>query len=103
MSGVVQAYAIEIAIKAQRAAKPKCYGTLYWQLNDAWPAISWSSIDYYGRWKALQYMAKRNYGNIALFAFDNGSVIAINDNLYPVDVVAKMSVIEFDGNILSKD
>jgi beta-mannosidase len=72
---------IEIAIKAQRTSKPKSYGTLYWQFNDAWPAISWAAIDYYGRWKPLQFMAKRSFTNIAVFTQTNGSIIAINDNL----------------------
>ena len=67
LSGILQAYAIEIAISAQRMAKPMCGGSLYWQMNDAWPGISWSSIDYYGRWKPLQYMAKRSFTNIAIF------------------------------------
>ena len=99
MSGLVQAYAIQIAIKYQRLAKPKSYGTLYWQMNDAWPAISWSSIDYYGRWKPLQYMAKRLYPNIAIFCVD-GTVKAVNDNLYPVDAIAIIKVISFSGETL---
>ncbi len=41
-------------------------GALYWQLNDIWPTASWSSIDYYGRWKALQYVAKRFYKPIMI-------------------------------------
>ena len=83
MSGLVQAYGLEIAITGQRTAKPKSWGTLYWQFNDAWPAISWSSIDYYGRWKPLQFMAKRLYPNLAIFCKD-GQVIAVNDFLYEV-------------------
>lgn len=93
LSGVIQAMGIEIAIIAQRTAKPKSYGTLYWQFNDAWPAISWSAIDYYGRWKALQFMAKRSFTNIAVFTQRNGSIIAINDNLEPVDVVVKFATV----------
>lgn len=92
---MVQAYAIEIAIKAQRAAKPKSYGTLYWQFNDAWPAISWAAVDYYGRWKALQYMAKRTYTNIALFTKSSRAVVAINDNPYPVDTRAVVYMYDF--------
>jgi beta-mannosidase len=70
---------------------------LYWQFNDAWPAISWAAIDYYGRWKPLQFMAKRTFPNIAIFTKKNGSVIAINDNLYAADVVIKLALVQFDG------
>ena len=69
-SGLLQAYAIELAIKAQRSSKNQSAGTLFWQMNDAWPAISWSSIDYYGRWKPLQFNAKRLYPDVAIFVFD---------------------------------
>jgi beta-mannosidase len=86
-SGLLQAYAIEVAIKSQRIAKPKSFGTLYWQFNDAWPAVSWSSIDYYGRWKPLQYMAKRLYPDVAIFTKDN-KVIAVSDKLYEVNALA---------------
>ena len=41
-------------------------GTLYWQINDNWPVASWASIDYYGRWKALHYMAVKFYAPVAL-------------------------------------
>lgn len=86
VSGLVQAYGIEIAIRAQRIAKPTSYGTLYWQFNDAWPAISWSSIDYYGRWKALQYQAKNLYSDIIFFYHPkNRLATAINDKLYSID------------------
>jgi beta-mannosidase len=61
-------------------------GTLYWQLNDAWPAISWSAIDYYGRWKPLQYKAKNLYENVvAFYHHRTHKVMAINDNLYDVN------------------
>lgn len=83
----MQAYAIEIAIKAQRTAKPASHGTLYWQFNDAWPAISWSSIDYFGRWKPLQYMAKRLFPDVAIFT-QNNKVIVVNDKLTDVNTSA---------------
>jgi beta-mannosidase len=66
-SGLVQAYAIQLAIAAQRMKKPHCWGTLYWQFNDAWPVVSWASMDYYGRWKPLQYFTKRLYMDVAVF------------------------------------
>lgn len=87
-SGLLQAYAIEYAIKHQRASKPKSMGTLYWQFNDAWPGISWSSIDYFGRWKPLQFMAKRLYPDIAILHSSKHGLTVINDKFYPVEVLA---------------
>ena len=66
LSQVMQGRGIALGIRAQRAAAPFCMGSLYWQLNDAWPAVSWSSIDYYGEWKGLQYEAKRAFAPIIL-------------------------------------
>jgi beta-mannosidase len=63
LSQLLQAKTLETAIMAQRLAEPYCMGTLYWQLNDAWPSISWSSIDYSGSWKASHYFARRLYSD----------------------------------------
>ena len=66
VSQVSQAEAITTGIKHWRRNRGRCMGSTYWQLNDNWPVASWSSIDYYGRWKALHYAAKRAYANILL-------------------------------------
>ena len=58
-SQIIQALAIKTAVEIHRMSMRFCVGALYWQLNDCWPAISWSSVDYYGNWKALHYYAKR--------------------------------------------
>jgi beta-mannosidase len=101
LSGLIQAYGLEIAIRAQRCAKPKSFGTLYWQLNDAWPSISWSSIDYYGRWKPLQYLAKRYFKDIILFFHPSSSkFIAINDKLVPIKAKYNIKVMRFDGLVI---
>jgi beta-mannosidase len=59
LTQVTQAVAIQYACEHARRAQPRMMGTLYWQLNDLWPCASWSSIDVFGRWKALHYLAKR--------------------------------------------
>ncbi len=59
VSQLLQAEGMKVAIEAHRRHRPLCMGSLYWQLNDCWPAASWSGIDYYGRWKALHYYARR--------------------------------------------
>lgn len=100
-SGLLQAYAIEVAIIAQRIAKPRSYGTLYWQFNDAWPAISWSSMDYFGRWKPLQYMAKRLYPDVAIFTLNN-KVFAVSDKLYPVNALAIIEFFDLNGKLLHR-
>ena len=63
VSQLLQAWGIGYGILCH-LSDPRCAGTLYWQLNDCWPVASWSSIDYYGNWKALHYRAQ------ALFADD---------------------------------
>ena len=66
LSQLSQAYGMEIAIEAHRTAKPYNMGTLYWQLNDAWPVTSWSSIDYYGNPKVFHESLKTLYAPVLL-------------------------------------
>jgi beta-mannosidase len=65
-SQLTQAKAVGIAISSHRLLSPACMGTIYWQLNDCWPAPTWSSIDYYGNWKALQYRAREDYKEVTV-------------------------------------
>jgi len=61
LSQILQGMAIKYAVEHWRRNMPRGMGTLYWQLNDCWPVASWSSIDYFGRWKALHYLARKFY------------------------------------------
>lgn len=70
---LLQAHAIQIGVEHWRRHRGRCMGAIYWQLNDSWPVASWSSIDYYGRWKALHYAAKRFYAPVLLSARVNGA------------------------------
>jgi beta-mannosidase len=71
LSQIQQGLAIKTAIEYWRSTKPRCMGTLYWQLNDCWPVASWSSLDYGGQWKPMHYMARR--------FFEALNVVAIPD------------------------
>ena len=66
LSQLSQAYGMDVAISAQRASRPRSMGSLYWQLNDAWTSISWSSIDYLGNKKALHYKLSEIYAPVLL-------------------------------------
>jgi beta-mannosidase len=66
LSMVLQAEGIRYGVEHWRRHADRVAGTLYWQLNDCWPVASWSSLDYFGRWKALHYAAKRFYAPIML-------------------------------------
>jgi beta-mannosidase len=67
-SQLTQSLAVSMAIAGHRTDMPRCAGTVFWQLNDCWPASSWSSIDYFGNWKALQYAVRDDYRDVAILA-----------------------------------
>ena len=67
-SQLTQSMAVSMAVAGHRVDFPRCGGTLYWQVNDCWPAPSWSSIDYYGNWKALHYQMKKDFEDLAVVA-----------------------------------
>jgi beta-mannosidase len=65
-SQLTQRHAVSSAVSGHRLDAPRCMGTLYWQLNDCWPAPTWSSIDYLGNWKALHYAMREDFQPVAL-------------------------------------
>ena len=106
VSQLLQAKGIVMGIEAHRRAKPYNMGTLYWQLNDCWPAISWSSIDYFGNWKALQYKAKKAFENILISSkIENDSVktFVINDTFEKQKGILKLKIIDFYGKEIWSD
>ena len=105
-SQLSQAYGIGMAIEAQRAAKPRSMGSLYWQLNDAWPVISWSSIDYFGNKKALQWKLMDLYAPILIGMLpttDGNYTVYANSDLYrDVNGHLVFRVKDLDGNVLKE-
>ncbi len=71
VSQVLQAEAIRYGVEHWRSNRGRCMGSLYWQLNDCWPVASWSSIDYYNRWKPLHYYTKKFYAPVLLCALED--------------------------------
>ncbi|MFT3739658.1 MAG: glycoside hydrolase family 2 protein [Breznakibacter sp.] len=100
MSQVLQGDAVKVAIEAHRRDMPYCMGTLFWQHNDCWPVASWSSRDYYGRWKAQHYYAKKVYRDILVSPIaKNGNldVYIISDRLKETKGTLDIEIIKLDG------
>jgi len=99
-----QAEGIELAALHHRASRPYTMGSLFWQLNDVWPGASWSSIDWFGRWKALQFHARRFYAPVAVAALRNAegqtSLSVLNDRARSVRGELRMRLITLDGKVL---
>jgi len=106
LSQVQQAEIIKIGAEHLRRQRPRTMGSLYWQLNDCWPVASWSSIDYYGRWKALQYYARRFYDDVLIspYVHDNHvDAVIVSDKLQPVSGVIHYRMLDFAGRVLLEE
>lgn len=103
MSQVLQAEGVRRGIEAHRRGMPWCMGSLYWQINDCWPVASWSSIDCYGRWKALHYAAARAFENVIVSPFRHGDTLdlyVVSDLVRPVTGRLELTLLDFDGREL---
>ena len=103
VSQLLQADGMKTAIEAHRRAKPNCMGTLFWQLNDCWPVTSWSSVDYFGRWKAVQYQTRKSFENVLISVKQEGAtykMFVINDDLKQFKGELVLKVIDFTGKKL---
>ena len=78
LSMLLQAEGIRYGVEHWRRNMNRVSGTLIWQLNDCWPVASWSSLDYFGRWKALHYTAKRFYAPVLLSVEDDGTRMSVH-------------------------
>ncbi len=100
LSQLLQADAVKIAMESHRRNKPYCMGTLYWQINDCWPVASWSSRDYYGRWKALHYYVARAFDDILvspLVIDDTLETWVVSDRLRPIRGKLNVDIYTLNG------
>ena len=106
VSQLVQADGIRRAIEAQRRSMPMCMGSLYWQLNDVWQGASWSSIDNFGRWKALQFAAKEAYANVMVSPVlkkESFKIHIVNDQLTDIEGDLMIQTMDFEGKTIFFD
>jgi beta-mannosidase len=103
VSQVLQAEGIRIGAEHLRRIMPHNMGSLYWQINDCWPVASWSSIDYFGRWKALQYYSRRFYNELLISPnVQKGylKLFVVSDRPKPVPAKVRVTLMDFDGKVL---
>lgn len=103
LTQIQQAECIRIAVEHWRRNRPRCSGALYWQINDCWPVTSWASVDHDGRWKALQYAAKRFFAPLALSLEDKGGRIRVfvaNDSTTPWEGTLRWSLETLAGEVV---
>jgi len=103
VSQVLQAEGIKIGAEHFRRSRPQTMGSIFWQLNDCWPVASWSSIDYFGRWKALQFYARRFYAPILVSPHvEDGAlkVYIVSDKTRAQQATLHLRLIDFQGKVL---
>ncbi|HBE85749.1 MAG TPA: glycoside hydrolase family 2, partial [Lachnoclostridium sp.] len=94
-SQLMQGEAMKYAVEHWRRHRGRCMGAIVWQLNDCWPVTSWSSIDYFGRWKALHYYEKRFFAPIMISCEEEGQLSQnpnINTRPYPLKKSFRLNV-----------
>ena len=102
-SQILQAEAMKYGVEHWRRNRGRCMGSIYWQLNDCWPVASWSSIDYYGRWKALHYYARRFYAPVLISAEDNDTrvnIYVVNDTMEGIKGIIKWKLRDKKSHII---
>ena len=101
VSQLLQAWGVGYGIFQQIKQQPHCMGTLYWQLNDCWPVASWSSIDFYGNWKALHYRAKELYADdVDLKKWEQYYNVYPKDRKYPAPKYTTSQSWQSDGSLV---
>ena len=102
---ILQGKGMRHGIEAHRRHRPYCMGSLPWQLNDSWPVVSWSSIDYYGNWKAMHYQIRRAFAPVLVDAIKEGNNLSyyiMSDRLTDVELTLNLELMDFNGKVYRK-
>ncbi len=103
LSLVLQAEGIRYGVEHWRRNTDRVSGIIYWQLNDCWPVASWSSLDYFGRWKALHYAARKFYAPLLLSIEDKPTeqnVYVTNESREAWSGSLRWSLESLDGKVV---
>ncbi len=103
ISQLIQAEGIKTGVEHWRRNRGRCMGSLYWQLNDCWQVASWSGLDYFGRYKALHYFAKRFYSPVAVSALMQNNIFEIhyeNETLNEHNCTLNYRLLNIDANVI---
>ncbi len=102
LSHVLQAEGVKKAMEGHRIAMPFTMGSLYWQINDCWPVASWSSTDYYVRWKALQYFSRKAFAEVLVAPRNEDGMMTVHvvsDRLAPFEATLSLQLLDFSGEV----
>lgn len=102
---ILQGQGMRHGIEAHRRHRPYCMGSLPWQLNDSWPVVSWSSIDYYGNWKAMHYQIRRAFAPVLVDAIKEGNNLSyyiMSDRLTDEELTLNLELMGFNGKVYRK-
>ncbi len=108
LSQILQGYGIKIGAEYWRQTMPKSMGCVFWQYNDIWPGMSWSSVDYFGRWKVLHYLARKFYSPMLVSGLENSKdgtidLFVTNDLLESAHGKLKWQATDLTGKVLAQD
>ena len=108
LSQILQGFGIKMGAEHWRRTMPKSMGCLFWQYNDCWPVTSWSSVDYFGRWKALHYLARRFYAPLLVSGLEDSEkgtveVHVTSDRLEACNGIVEWEVTDCAGKKLTSD
>ena len=106
LSQLLQAKGMGMAMEAHRRAKPNCMGTLFWQLNDCWPVVSWSAIDFYGNPKAVYYTAKHAFADVLVSPLEKDGKLSawiVSDRQSNFDATLSAKLMTFFGETIAEE
>ena len=120
LSQLNQAYCMQLGVEHFRRSMPQTMGALYWQINDCWPVVSWSSLEFGGKWKALHYAARRFFApalvsvylpgeekihlcNRFLTTVDEAQIFTVYDGIAPTTGILRWEIRHIDGRVVFKE